>query len=86
MVGSGNVMVVAVRLARSRAYTNTPSGVDRIIFSSIVIRIEELLEPLQELKVVLKPALDQLVHGYNLQFVRKPQTVCWFGFELALII
>lgn len=74
MVGSGSVMV-AVRLARSRAYTNTPSGVDCIIFSSIIICIKELLEPLQELKVVLKSALDQFVHRDNLQFVRKPQTI-----------
>ena len=37
-----------------------------IIFSSIIVCIKELLEPLNKFKIVLKPAFDQAIHGYNL--------------------
>ena len=37
------------------------------IGSSIIVGIEELLEPLEELEVVLEPALHQPVHGNDLK-------------------
>lgn len=42
------------------------SGLDRVIVFTIVVGIEELLEPLNEVKIVLKPAFDKLLYGDNL--------------------
>lgn len=44
----------------------TLSGLDWVILLTIIISIIELLEPLDEIKIVLKSAFNQLLHRNNL--------------------
>lgn len=44
----------------------TLSGCNWVILFTVVIRIKELLKPLDEIKIVLKSAFDQFLHGNNL--------------------
>lgn len=37
-----------------------------VVLAAVVVGVEELLEPLDELEVVLEAALHQLVHGHDL--------------------
>lgn len=46
--------------AHAKRYTK--ASLQRIVFTSIVIRIEELFKPLQELEVVLETTLYQFIH------------------------
>lgn len=41
-------------------------GFHRVVLPTIVIGIVELLKPLDEVEIVLKPAFDQFLHGNNL--------------------
>lgn len=43
----------------------------RVIVLAAVVRVKELLEPLQELKVILEATLHQFVNGYYLQKKQK---------------
>lgn len=44
------------------AHGYAKASLERIIIPAVIVGVHELLEPLQVLKVVLEPALDQLVH------------------------
>lgn len=48
------------------AQFNTASRTQWVIFTSIIIGIEELLEPLQKLEIVLKTSLNKLINCYYL--------------------
>lgn len=48
------------------AQLDATARLQRVVISHLVIRVKELLEPLQELKVVLKTALYQLIYWYHL--------------------
>lgn len=52
------------QLIRDGAQThgNAKACLHRIVLLAIVVGVKELLEPLQELEIVLEPTLDQLVH------------------------
>lgn len=43
------------------------SGLDRVVLLPVVVGVEELLEPLNEVQVVLKSPLDELLHRDNLR-------------------
>ena len=44
---------------------------DHLIAASVIVGVKELFEPLDELEVVLEPALDQAVHRHDLGDVRR---------------
>lgn len=44
----------------------TLSGIQRVVLFAIVVGIKELLEPLDEVKIVLESAFDQFLHWDNL--------------------
>lgn len=52
----------------------TLSGCNWVVFFAVVIGIEELLKPLDEIKVVLKSAFDQFLHRNNLNQRGKENT------------
>lgn len=43
------------------------SGLDWVVFLPVVVGVEELLEPLNEVQVVLKSSLDELLNRDNLK-------------------
>lgn len=49
----------------------TLSGCNWVILFTIVVGVEELLKPLDEIKIVLKSAFDQFLHRNNLNRGRK---------------
>lgn len=60
------------RTGRRRAARPVPHGQPlarrhRVVLRAAVVGVEELLEPLQELKVILEPTLHQSVNGYYLR-------------------
>lgn len=55
--------------AAAAAQFDTASRTQWIIFTSIIIGIEELLEPLQELEIVLETSLNKLINWYYLPFL-----------------
>jgi len=59
-------------------------GLQRVILFAVVVGVEELLEPLDELKVVLELALDQFLHGHDLPGggERGRTTASWVGQRL----
>lgn len=54
------------QVRRSPAQWLPPSRLVPLVISPVVVGVEELFEPLQELKVVLEATLHQLVHGNHL--------------------
>ena len=44
----------------------SPPRPHRVVLVKVVVGVKELLEPLDKLKVVLEPALDQLLHRDDL--------------------
>lgn len=54
--------------ADAAAQFDTASLAQWIVFLSIIIGIEELLEPLQELEIVLETSLNKLINWYYLPF------------------
>ena len=44
----------------------TLPGCDRVVLFTVVIGVKELLEPLDEIKIVLKSAFHQFLHRNNL--------------------
>lgn len=55
----------------ARAQLDTRTFLQRIVLTAIVIGVEELFEPLQELEIVLETAFDQFIHRNDLE------AVCW---------
>lgn len=53
-------------LDRTQAERDAEARLHRVVLPSVVVCVEELFEPLQKLKVVLKAALYQLVHRDDL--------------------
>lgn len=49
------------------------SGLDRVVFLPVVVGVEELLEPLNEVQVVLKSSLDELLYR---DYLRGKETGC----------
>lgn len=49
----------------------TLSGCDRVVLFTIVIGIKELLEPLDEVQIVLKSAFNEFLHRNNLNQGRR---------------
>lgn len=49
----------------------TESSFHRIVFASIIIRVEKLFKPLQEFKIVLEPTLYQFINRDDLQKFRE---------------
>lgn len=43
------------------------SGLHRVVLLPVVVGVEELLEPLNEVQVVLKPSLDELLYRDDLR-------------------
>lgn len=56
-----------LRGTRSKAHGGALAHSARVVLPAVVVGVEELFEPLQELEIVLEPPLDQLVNGYNLK-------------------
>ena len=54
--------------AAARADLNVAPSAKGIVLAPIVVGVKELFEPLNELKIVLEPALDQPVHRDYLEF------------------
>lgn len=72
MVGKFGVRYEApVVVGGSGAQRETSPRLQRVVLSAVVVRVEKLLEPLQKLKIVLEPALDQFIYRNNLQFGAK---------------
>ena len=47
------------------------SGLQRVVLLAVIVGVEELLEPLDELKVVLELAFDKLLYGDDLRDGRR---------------
>lgn len=65
VVGSLHETTMVVLYGRG-AYSNPTPRLQGVVLAPVIISVEELLEPLQKFKVVLKTALDQFVNGNNL--------------------
>lgn len=50
--------------AKTQRYTE--SCFKRIVFTTIVVNVEEFFKPLQELKIILKTAANQFIDGNDL--------------------
>lgn len=61
-------------IATTTAQSVTATSLDRVIGGALVVSVEKLLEPLQELEIVLKPAFHQLVYGHYLHGGRQAET------------
>lgn len=61
-----NADVDVGRLVSAGAHRNAEACVQRIVVASVVVGVEELFEPLQKLKVVLKAAAYQFVDRNDL--------------------
>lgn len=81
----------------ARAWTKAEDAAlasfEGVVRRAVVVGVEELFEPLEELEVVLEPALYQLVHGDDLHIVsirRGHFSLCFFFFkqlsELLLLL
>lgn len=47
------------------------SGCHRVVLFTVVIRVKELLEPLDEIEIVLESALDQFLYRNDLKLENK---------------
>lgn len=55
-------------LDRTQAERDAEARLHRVVLPPVVVCVEELFEPLQKLKVILKAALYQLVHRDDLEW------------------
>ena len=61
----GQVEDLLSRVGRGDGVLTLP-GLYRVVLFTVVVCVEKPLEPLDEVQVVLKPPLDQLLYGNNL--------------------
>ncbi len=66
-VAPGGRSAVAVSSSSAPSQVDAPPGSVGVVRAAVVVGVEELLEPLDELEVVLEAALDQPVHRDDLQ-------------------
>lgn len=70
---SGNTLFGRVRtegtvvVGRRRAQGNSTAGFYGVVLTAVVIRVEKLLEPLQELEIVLESPFYELINGNHLK-------------------
>lgn len=62
----GHADIHVGRRSGAGAHRNAEARLHRIVVATVVVGVEEFLEPLQKLEVVLKAAADQFVDGYDL--------------------